>query len=176
MSQRDKYGLTPKQRRFCDFYLADPERNATQAYMKAFPRSSKKSAGVTASQTLDLPNVAAYIAQAVKKSAKRAEADSDRVIKEMACVALSDIRKLFDADGRLLPLHKMDEDTTAAIQSMDVAIGDDGCQVLKVKFWPKGQALEQLGKVHGLFTEKLEVSGGGGLAEMMERHQKRKTA
>ncbi len=179
MSQKDQYGLTPKQRRFCDYYLADPERNATQAYLKAYPKSARKSAQANAARMMGNDMVAAYIDKVGRRGADKAAADAERVILEMARIGLSDVRRLFDDDGRLLDIRELDDDTAAAISSVEVMrkMGDDDETetVTKIKFWPKTSALEQLGKVHGLFREKLELTGGGLVDLMLAEHKRRKS-
>ncbi|MBF0589026.1 MAG: terminase small subunit [Magnetococcales bacterium] len=173
--QRDKFGLLPRHRAFCNHYLADPERIASRAYKKAYPNAKKSTANTHGYRLLSRPEVAEYIKKAGERGAKKANVDADRVILEMARVGLSDVRKLVGPDGNLKPIGELDDDTAAAVQSVDVCQPPNKQEVVtKIKFWPKGQALEQLGKVHALFTEKMELSEKGGLAEMMERHRKRK--
>ena len=42
-------------------------------------------------------------------------AEVDRVLTEYAKLAFLDIRKAFDEDGNLKPIHELDDDTAAAI-------------------------------------------------------------
>lgn len=45
---------------------------------------------------------------------------TERVLRELARAILADPRKLYDDKGRLKPIHSLDEDTAAAIASLDV--------------------------------------------------------
>ena len=53
----DRYGLTPKQRLFCEIYSR--ERNATQAAIEA--GYSKSSAGSIGSENLQKPEIIKYL-------------------------------------------------------------------------------------------------------------------
>ena len=92
--------------------------------------------------------------------------DPDRALREAARLAYSDVRQLFDQQGQLLPVHKWPDGLAAAIggievikRNVDSADGktDD---VIKVKVWDKGKALEMLFKHMNLFKEQIELSGG----------------
>lgn len=92
--------------------------------------------------------------------------DPDRALREAARLAYSDVRQLFDEKGALLPVHQWPDDLAAAIggvevikRNVDSADGktDD---VIKVKVWDKGKALEMLFKHMNLFKEQIELSGG----------------
>jgi phage terminase small subunit len=71
-----------------------------------------------------------------------------------------DIRNLFDENGYLKPLHKIDEDTAACISAFDVTsrqIGDAENPVIekitKIKVVDRIAALDSLCKIKGLFKE-----------------------
>ncbi len=67
----------------------------------------------------------------------------------IAHVAFSDIRKLFNEEGNLHPLHELDENVAAAITHADVVTLEDGDEVVrvkKIKLWDKNAALEKLMK------------------------------
>jgi len=106
--------------------------------------------------------------QVKRKAAERLAdlIDPDRALREAARLAYSDVRQLFDQQGQLLPVHKWPDGLAAAIggievikRNVDSADGktDD---VIKVKVWDKGKALEMLFKHMNLFKEQIELSGG----------------
>lgn len=72
------------------------------------------------------------------------------VLFELARIALADPRKIVDATGKLLPLHKLDPDTAAAISSVehDLRTGS-----IRYKFWDKNTALEKCMRHMGLFEK-----------------------
>jgi hypothetical protein len=90
------------------------------------------------------------------------ELTAARVIEEIRRLALSDIGQLFDAHGRLKPLHDIPPAVRACIASVkttkkNLTVGD-GVQedVIEVKLWDKVKALDQAGRYHGLFVERHE--------------------
>ena len=69
-------------------------------------------------QTVDkLLRVAEAIAQAMDERSRRLEISKERVLLELARIALLDPGDLFDAAGNLLPIHAMPEDARRAIAS-----------------------------------------------------------
>jgi hypothetical protein len=76
----------------------------------------------------------------------------NRTLFENARIGFSDIRKLFGEGGRLLDPHEWDDDTAAAVASIErVALfgkGKDGLGQIgyttKVTLWNKGDALDKL--------------------------------
>jgi phage terminase small subunit len=93
--------------------------------------------------------------------------------------------KLFREDGSLKPITELDDDTAAALASMEIerryehyAKGQarNTRTVTKIKFADTVRALELLGRHLKLFTDKLEVSRLEGLAERLAEIRKRKNA
>jgi phage terminase small subunit len=84
----------------------------------------------------------------------------DRILGELRRLALSDVRKLFNADGTMKPLHDLDDDTAAMIAAVDVQeVKVDGsaiAQVKKVKLWDKNSALDKAMKHLGLYERDNE--------------------
>ena len=91
--------------------------------------------------------------------------DPDRVLRETARLAYSDIGEVFAADGTLLPVHKLPEDIRRSIASVEVVkrnvdSGDGKTDdIIKIRVWDKPKALEFLGKHLGLLTDKVEHRG-----------------
>lgn len=156
--------LTPKQRRFVDQYLVD--LNATQAALRA--GYSEKSAEDIGRQLLRKTPVADAVARRMKDREKRTEITQDKVLRELAKIGFSDIRKIVKwgetelrisdgEDGDLMPYHglalvdssEVDDDTAAAIA--EVSQGREG---LKVKLHDKKGALVEMGRHLGLFIPK----------------------
>jgi len=101
-----------------------------------------------------LARVAALRAPALLQAQYTITVDLNRTVFENARVGFSDIRKLFGPGGRLLDPHEWDDDTAAAVASVErVALfgkGKDGLGQIgyttKVKLWSKGDALDRLMK------------------------------
>lgn len=143
--------LTPKQQRFVEEYLVDC--NASGAARRA--GYSVRTAEWQGPQLLGKTHVAAAIAAARAKLSERTEITQERVLLEYARLAFIDPRKLFDADGKPLPITSLDDATAAAIVGLDVAsVGnaDIGVgEVLKVKLADKKGALDSIARHLGMF-------------------------
>ena len=149
--------LTPKQCLFVNEYLID--KNASQAAIRAGYNQEEYGR-----QLLTKPHVRKAIDFELATEAERLGITRQRVLDEMARVGFLDPAKLLDDEGNVLPLHKMDEGTRAAIAGMDVETifegsGEDRCavgHVKKIKIANKLTALEQLAKHLGLFEKDNE--------------------
>lgn len=154
--------LNPKQAAFVREYLVD--LNATQAALRV--GYSKKTAYAQGARLLKNVEVAKAINAAQDRRADRVEVKADDVLRELMRIGMCDIRQAYTTEGRLKPIHEMPEDVARAIGGVETEElwendGEDGERVRvgdvrKVKFWPKVQALELLGKHLKLFTEKHE--------------------
>lgn len=88
--------------------------------------------------------------------------DPDCSLREAARIAYSDIRQLFDENGRLLPINKWPDDIARAVAGVEVVkrnvYSDDGQvdDVIKLKLWDKPRKLENLMKHNGLLVEKVD--------------------
>lgn len=137
--------LTPKQARFAAEYVVD--LNGTQAAIRA--GYAEKGAEVRASGLLRIGKVKAEIDRLVKQREARTEISQDRVVKELACIAFSDIRKAahwnYSRMG-LIPSDEIDDATAAAIGE----VGNTNAGP-KIKMLPKLPALDLLGRHLGMF-------------------------
>jgi phage terminase small subunit len=79
----------------------------------------------------------------------------------MVCdLAYSDIRKLFDTDGRLRPVSEWPPDLAAAVRTLQSREeGEKGGRVVAVRLWDKTRALEMLFKPLGLLKESVAHAG-----------------
>lgn len=167
--------LTPKQQRFVDEYLID--LNGTQAAIRA--GYSERTARQIADQNMSKLVIKAEIQKRMKSRSERTEITQDMVLRELAKIGFSDIRKVVrwgetmvrmvdsDEEGAedMVPYHglalidstEVDDDTAAAIA--EVSQGRDG---LKVKLHDKKGALVDIGRHLGMFKDKVEMSGPNG--------------
>lgn len=157
--------LNDKQRQFAKEYIVD--LNATQAAIRA--GYSKKTARIQGCKLLTHPNIAEFIQKLKEKRAAKLEITQDRVLQEMARVAFSDLRKTLTENGHLKNPDEWDDDTAAAISSMEVVRNsrsgedEDGNPEIefthKIKVYDKNSALEKLGRHLGMFNDKLDLTG-----------------
>lgn len=158
--------MTNAQKIFCDEYLID--LNATKAYKVAYPNCKKEETAKSAgSRLLTNVNVQTYIAEKMKEREQRTEVTQDMVINELAKIAFSDIRELYNDSGGLKNIKTLDNNIAGAISSLETfeeyeGRGDEREKTgdtQKVKLLDKTKALELLGKHLGMFKEKIEHSG-----------------
>jgi len=147
--------LGPRQARFVEEYLVD--LNATQAAIRA--GYSPRTAEAQGSRLLSHVKVQRAVTARMAERSERTEVAADRALLEIARVAFSDLRRLFHEDGRLKRPGEWDDDTAAAISSIEVVtrdLGDGKVEyVRKIKLWDKGKALEQLSKHLGLYGDQM---------------------
>lgn len=157
--------LRAQQQRFVDEYLKD--LNATQAAIRA--GYSKKTADQQASRLLTNVKVREYLAERQNDRSKRTQITQDMVLRELAKIGFSDIRKVVrwgetqvrmvdgdegEAEG-MVPYHGLalidstDVDDATAAAIAEVSQGRDG---LKVKLHDKKGALVDIGRHLGMFT------------------------
>ena len=100
--------------------------------------------------------------------------DPDRIIREAARVALSDIGQIFDAKGHLLPVHRLPPQVRAVIASVEVTKRNleagDGEQedIVRVKLWDKLKGLDLLFRHLGLLKDRMEIEGGKDLLALLD--------
>ena len=140
-----KPALNDKQRAFVREYLKD--RNATQAAIRA--GYNGKNADVTGPRLLRNVGVAAEVEKATAKATAKVELTVERTLQEIARIAFQDPRKLYREDGSQRPIHELDDDTAAAVASVEY--GAEGAR--KVRTWDKNAALEKAMKHLGLFEK-----------------------
>ena len=148
-----KAELEPRQERFVQEYLID--LNGTQAYMRAEPGTTEKSARTLASRMLAKVNVQKRIAAERSKTAAKLELTRERVLAEYTKLAFFDMRQAYHDSGALKLPHELDEDTAAAIAGYETVEMDGGgkdappLQVRKVKWADKRAALDSIMKAQG---------------------------
>jgi phage terminase small subunit len=142
--------LRGKRQSFVNEYLKD--FNATEAYKRAGYKCTGHAATASASEILTNLDVQAAIAAAQTKVEKRTIASLERLEQELERLALSDVRKLFNPDGAMVSPAEWDDDTAAAIGSVEIVEEFEGrgkARTLtgytkKVKCWDKGSAIVAL--------------------------------
>lgn len=157
--------LTAKQQRFVDEYLID--LNATQAAIRA--GYSEKTARSISNENMTKPDIQAAIEKGMQARSGRVEITQDMVLRELAKIGFSDIRKVVrwgetqvrmvdgedDGPEDMVPYHglalidstEIDDNTAGAIA--EVSQGKEG---LKVKLHDKKGALVDIGRHLGMFS------------------------
>lgn len=116
-------------------------------------------------------SISARVDELLSAASEIAEVGVAEVLRELARLGLSDVRKLFSEGGTLKPICALDDDTAAAIASVEVVTkrlpsGDDDEPeieyVHKIKMWDKNSALEKLGKHLKMFTDRVDHTSSDG--------------
>lgn len=149
--------LTKKQKRFVEEYLID--LNATQAAIRA--GYSPDSAGQIGEQNLKKLEIRAHIDKAMAERSKRTGINQDRILMELAKIALVNPGRVINTDDATIRKDATEEDL-AAVQSFKVkeSFSENGQMTEReVRMADKLKALELLGKHLGMFKDRVEVSG-----------------
>ena len=105
--------LTAKEEKFCKEYLKD--LNATQAAIRS--GYAPNSANVTACRLLTKTNIAQRLKELQANVAERNDVTIDRIIKELALIAFSDMRTHFQ-NGKIVPIDQLTEEQSRAVASV----------------------------------------------------------
>ena len=161
----------PRRERFVAEYLVD--LNATQAAIRA--GYSPKTANKVGPRLLVNVGVAAAVRAAQDKVVNKLEINAERTLERVARIAYADYRKLFDGQGRILPINRWPDDIADAVGPSEVVKGNvdkgDGHfdSVIRLKPWDKLKALEYLMRYLGLFKDRVEVGTTPEAAQLLER-------
>src|SRR5215207_9617000 len=153
--------LENRQQVFVSQYLG--HCNATKAARKAgYSDSSPHTTQQIGYETLLKPDVAAAVQAGLAMIAHRCEVDAERVTRELAAVAFSNIAYYrIDDEGYVSLEEGAPPEAILALQSVKrrKRVLDDGSTVYEteLRLWDKVAALTPLGKKLKLFTERLEV-------------------
>lgn len=146
--------ITKKQRLFISEYQID--FNGTKAAIRA--GYSPKRASEMAYQLLQIPTVRQALDRAMEERLRKIGVRADRVLSEIARVAFSDLRKLYNEDGSLMLPHEWPEEAAGAVAGVEVTEEFEGTRkdrehvgtTKKVRVFDKVRALELLSKHLGI--------------------------
>lgn len=115
-----KKGHAALHERFALAYIAKGE-NARAAYLEVKPHVTENTAGVEGHRLLKIPNVQKLIEKHRAELRQRFALTTDRVVQELARVSYFNPKRLVDARGKPIPLHQLDDDTAAALASVEIS-------------------------------------------------------
>ena len=145
--------LTPKQSLFVLEYLKD--LNGTQAAIRA--GYSEKTADRIAAELLGKTWVAQEVQKAMDKRGERTKITADRVLHEIERLAMFDPKDLTRLTGPE-DIESLPEEVRRAIVGWKW--DKNGNFMVDLA---KEKALEMLGRHHGLFVDKTEITGADGV-------------
>lgn len=148
--------LTHKQELFCEYYIEC--LNASEAAKKAGYKES--SAPVIGHRWLRDDRIKDRIRLSQKRHQTKLDITVEMILKELWNIANLDPAEAFNEDGSIKNIHDMPPNVRKAIASFetyqDYTEGVEVGEVKKIKFWPKNNALHQIGKHLGMFIERIE--------------------
>jgi phage terminase small subunit len=151
--------LTDKEEAFCKEYLVD--LNGTRAAIRA--GYSSNSAAPIASEYLLKPNVKKRLQELIALRNKRLEVSEDRIIKELARIAFTNMAEYAAWSGDQVTLENsedLDENDTAAVSEVGQTVTKEGGS-FKFKLHDKVKAMELLMRHRGMLSDKLDMTTKG---------------
>ena len=160
--RKDK-GLSIRQKRFVEEYLVDC--NGTRAAIAA--GYSKKGADVAAVRLLGNARVCADLDRRRASLDMGMELTTERILREVARLSYFDSRKLYRDDGTLKKPHEWDDDTAAAVGSVEIKEVYEGTGAQRrlvgytthAKPFDKNSALEKALRHKGLYKRDNDQIG-----------------
>jgi len=160
--------LSKKHSAFVDEYLR--LFNGTRAYMRIYPRSSRKSAWVSSSRLLSNDNVR----EAIRLRLQELHMGADEVLKILADMARGDIGEFLSKDGPgfdidlkeakqlgLTKLIKRIKQKTTIFLAKGESGEDREVHDLEIELYDAQAAAEKIGRHLDLFPNKLDLTSKG---------------
>ena len=139
--------LRPQQQQFVVEWLK--HGNGGRAAIAAGYKASN--AYGTASTMLKSPLIQAEIARVKARRAERTDISAERVLQQAQRMAFVDPRAYFAEDGSMIPVQELSDEAAAALQSLEVELGQNGKLKTRYKMVDRGAAVERLMRHLGLF-------------------------
>lgn len=168
-----------RRKRFAEAFLLN-DGNITKAALAV--GFAPKSAASQGSRLLKHPQVQQFIQQRRAEIQHKAELSTEDLARALRQNLLFDPRKLFKADGTLIPVHELDADVAANLTALEVTESTEGkgesktvIRTAKVKFEGKSHARDQLARMLGAY-EKDNRQRTDPLTQLLGELQKTRSA
>ena len=173
----DEFGLTSKQRRYCDHLLADPDQNRRKAFIAAgYAHKSMQNVDRGTYDLMKKPHINAYLNRRRKTMRRNTECGQERIVRELGRIAFLDPADLFDNFGSLRHIQEVPIGARKAIAQIDVFTEYEGRgkarkaigHTTRIKFVDKKGALDSIARILGYFQQdKIDTDGVAKLMEMI---------
>ena len=153
----NKYGLTPRQEKFCQEYAIT--NNRSEAYRRAYSTKNMKEATVNNNAYMLMKNsdILERVKMLQNKALRKNEITLQEIVGTLANIARFDIADIYDEDGNLKPLNEISKKRRSAISEVESSeIVREGKRLgvnKKIKTHSKLQAIEMLMKHFGGFEK-----------------------
>jgi len=157
--------MTKAKKDFIRFYIEQDFRNATAAYMKAYPRATEESARREASRLLTNVDIQEYLAATLAEILKQDKIPLEkRILDTWIKRAFYDPAEIVDGKGALLhPLEELSKQgLSICIEGIETRINAQGVETIKIKLADRDKALEMLQAYIAMIkpqTQKIDIVG-----------------
>jgi len=154
--------MTKSQRNFVNYYIESDFRNATAAYMRAYPQASEKSARRNASRLLTNADILEHLSETLSEIIRREKIPLEkRILDVWVRRAFYDPAEIIDNKGELLcPLEELSrKGLSICVESVEV-INRQGREITKIELADRNVALEHLQKYIAMIkpqAQKIEI-------------------
>lgn len=97
----------------------------------------------------------------------RNEWTKERVLSELRRIGLSNIKRIYDSEGNLVPVQDWPDDVAAFVSKVEHHPEEKGGGIKNVTFWNKEKALELIGKNISMFIDRVDHSGNMTLEDLI---------
>lgn len=156
--------LTIRQKRLCDIYHSMKTPNKQKAYELSGYKCRGKTAKTEAQREMDKPHVKAYLDSLKATATANAQRSADEIIAELEKLAFANMADYvkFNKEGvELIDSAKLFRKQMAAISEVTQVSTKYGVRKA-FRLYDKPECLHLLGKRHGLFPNRQEVTGKDG--------------
>lgn len=130
---------------FLEAYMANGYNGAAAAEVVGY--KTGKSAYIAGHKFLNELAASGELAAVARQRGEAARIETERTLREVARIAYADPRRVFDLDGRPIPLRELPEEVAATIASYEVWPSGR----VRIKFWSKIEALDKAMRHAGLY-------------------------
>ena len=146
--------MNDRDMRFCEEYLIDLDAKHAALRAGFSPNTAKNASQWINPEKPSKPALRKEIDRRIAERSRRTGVSVDRVVRELARLAFSNIADVIDDSGRLR--RDVSPDDLAAVASHRRKASAD-VEEIEVRMYDKNRALELLGKHLGMFTENLRI-------------------
>ena len=164
--------MTKAQRSFVNYYIGQDFRNATQAYMRAFPRASEESARRNASRLLTNADILEYLSGTLAEIIEREKIPLEkRILDYWTRRAFYDVSEILDDKGALVrPLAELSRrGLSVCIDGIETRVNAQGNETTRIRLADRDKVLEQLQRYIEMIKpqmQKVEIAGLSDEAQM----------
>lgn len=146
--------LSDRETKFCHEYVVD-FMGSKAARRAGYSGGSGNAARQYAWKLRQNPEIQALIEDLTADHLEQLGITKERVLREMAAIAFSDVREMLTFDGKVSDPDEWSDETAAAVASYERVSKNSR----KIKLWNKTAALEQIAKHLGIVRDNVEHSG-----------------